>query len=278
MDVLEDLQARGLIDDSTGLEALGQRLRQGPVTLYHGIDPTADSLHTGNLVGLLVLRRFQAAGHRPLALAGGATGMIGDPSGRSEERNLLDGDALRANVEAIKAQISRVLGPGGEWQLVDNLEWTAGVTVLDFLRDVGKHVTVNQMVARESVRQRMASEQGISFTEFSYMLLQAHDFLHMFRHDGVSLQIGGSDQFGNITAGTELIRRAARGEAHGLTFPVLTDASGRTFGKTESGAVWLDAARTSPYRFYQFWINADDADVGRLLRTFTLLDRATIEG
>src|SRR4051794_29891529 len=204
-DLLDDLERRGLVQESTDRAALAERLAAGPITLYYGCDPTASSLHHGNLIGLIMLRRFQDAGHRPIALAGGATGMIGDPGGRSEERNLLDLETLAANVEAIKAQISRILGPEGPWTLVDNHTWTAGLSLLDFLRDVGKHVTVNQMVARESVKARMSSEHGISYTEFSYMLLQANDYAWLHAHESCEMQIGGSDQWGNILQGVDLI-------------------------------------------------------------------------
>jgi tyrosyl-tRNA synthetase len=275
-DLLDELQQRGLIHDATDREALAARLAEGPITLYYGCDPTADSLHIGNLIGLVVLKRFQDAGHRPIALAGGATGMIGDPSGRSSERNLLDDDTLSANVAAIKAQIGAVLGDEGEWQLVDNLAWTRDVPLLDFLRDVGKHFTVNQMVAKESVKARMQSEDGISYTEFSYMLLQANDYLVLHGRERCQLQIGGSDQWGNITAGIELIRRRTGEHAHGLTWPLIARSDGRKFGKSEEGNVWLGAERTSPYRFYQYWMNVPDADVGRFLKLFTFLDLEAI--
>jgi tyrosyl-tRNA synthetase len=274
--LLEDLEHRGLIHDSTDRDALAARLAEGPITLYYGCDPTADSLHIGNLIGLVVLKRFQDAGHRAIALAGGATGMIGDPSGRSSERNLLDAAALTANVDAIKAQIGGVLGTG-DWILVDNLSWTSDVKLLDFLRDVGKHFTVNQMVAKESVKARLESEDGISFTEFSYMLLQAHDYFVLHEQERCQLQIGGSDQWGNITAGIELIRRRTGDHAHGLTWPLITRSDGRKFGKSEDGNIWLGAHRTSPYRFYQYWMNVPDADVGPFLRLFTFLELDEIE-
>ncbi len=231
--LLDDLEARGLVHDTTDRQALADRLSTGPLTLYYGCDPTADSLHVGNLIGLLVLRRFQDAGHRPVALAGGATGMVGDPSGRSDERNLLDEATLSANVAAIKAQMARIVDfDDGRAVLVDNREWTVGVSLLDFLRDVGKHVTVNQMLARESVKARLASEHGISYTEFSYMLLQAHDYLHLHRDLGVELQIGGSDQWGNILSGIDLIRRVDGAAVHGLSWPLLTAPDGTKLGKT----------------------------------------------
>ncbi len=276
--LLDDLDQRGLVHDTTDRPALAARLAERPITLYHGIDPTAPSLHHGNLIGLITLRRFQDHGHRPLALAGGATGMIGDPGGRSEERNLLDGETLARNVEAIKAQITRILGPEGPWELVDNLAWTHEVRLLDFLRDVGKHVTVNQMVARESVRARMASEHGISYTEFSYMLLQANDYSHLYEHLGCELQIGGSDQWGNILSGVDLIRRRHGAAVHALCWPLITAADGTKVGKTTGARVWLDPELTSPYAFFQHWINTDDAELRRMLAQFTLLPMATVDG
>jgi tyrosyl-tRNA synthetase len=271
VDLLDDLDRRGLVHDTTDRDALAARLAQGPITLYHGCDPSAPSLHHGNLIGLIMLRRFQDAGHRPIALAGGATGMIGDPGGRSEERNLLDEATLAANVGAIKEQISRILGPEGRWTLVDNLSWTADVRLLDFLRDVGKHVTVNQMVARESVRSRMEGEHGISYTEFSYMLLQASDYAHLHEQEGCELQIGGSDQWGNILSGVDLIRRRSGTAVHALCWPLLTTEDGSKIGKTTGARVWLDPELTSPYAFFQHWINVDDDDVERMLAQFTLL-------
>jgi tyrosyl-tRNA synthetase len=271
MDLLADLDARGLIHDSTDREALAARLATGPVTLYHGIDPSSDSLHTGNLIGLVMLRRFQLAGHRPIALAGGATGMIGDPGGRSEERNLLDEDTLRANVAAIKTQISGVLGDEGEWQLVDNYEWTRDIPLLSFLRDVGKHVTVNQMMARESVRTRLESEHGISYTEFSYMLLQANDYWWLHEHEGCELQIGGSDQWGNILSGVDLIRRRSGTTVHALCWPLLTASDGTKLGKTTGARIWLDSKKTSPYELFQHFMQTDDREVRRMLLWLTLL-------
>lgn len=272
MDLIADLDARGLIHDSTDREFLSSRLAEGPVGVYVGFDPTADSLHVGHLMGQLGLRRFQLAGHRPFPLAGGATGMIGDPSGRSEERNLLTRDELAHNVACIKAQLERILDfePGPfQATLVDNADWTAETSLLDFLRDVGKHITVNQMLAKESVKNRLASEVGISFTEFSYMLLQANDFRHLHAAHGVELQMGGSDQWGNITAGIDLIRRTAGAPAHGLTWPLLLKSDGTKFGKTAGGSVWLDPAKTSPYQFRQFWMQSDDAAVGEYLLRFS---------
>jgi tyrosyl-tRNA synthetase len=267
VDLLADLEARGLVQDSTDRDALRARISEGPVGLYYGCDPSADSLHVGNLIGLLVLRRFADAGHNAIALAGGATGMIGDPGGRSKERNLLDAATLARNNERIAQQIERI----SRVRLVDNLEWTGPVTLLDFLRDVGKHANVNQMIARESVKARLESENGISFTEFSYQLLQANDYRHLFRTHGVELQIGGSDQWGNLLAGVDLIRRADGGHVHAFTWPLVLRSDGKKFGKSEEGAVWLAADRTSPYQFFQYWMNVPDADVERFLLQLTLL-------
>ncbi len=281
VELLEDLEARGLIQDTTDRESLAGMLAQGPVTLYCGFDPTADSLHVGNLIGLLTLRRFQMAGHRPISLAGGATGMVGDPSGRSEERNLLDDSTLAANLAGIVPQLEKFLDfePGpAQAKLVDNRAWTVGVGVLDFLRDVGKHVTVNQMLARESVKSRLAGSEGLSYTEFSYMLLQGYDYLWLFENEGCRLQIGGSDQWGNIVLGVDLIRRKHRRTAHALTWPLLTRADGTKYGKTAGGeTMWLSAARMSPYRFYQGWIGVEDADVRRLLLQLTFLPVAEVD-
>lgn len=271
-DLIADLEARGLIHDSTDRDALRTRLEAGPVTVYCGFDPTGESLHVGHLLGLLGLRRFLDAGHRAIALAGGATGMVGDPSGRSDERNLLDDDRLAHNLASIGAQIRQVLGGVDGWELLDNAVWTRPIGVLEFLRDVGKHVTVNQMVAKESVRARMAGDSGISFTEFSYMLLQAHDYWWLHTHHGCDLQIGGSDQWGNITTGIDLIRRRGGGPVHGLTWPLLLRSDGSKFGKSATGDnVWLDASLTSPYRFYQYWLQAADDVVERLLLQLTLV-------
>ena len=269
--ILDDLSARGLIQDTTDDAALRTRLEAGPITLYCGFDPTADSLHVGNLVPLLLLRRFQDFGHRPIALAGGATGMVGDPSGRSDERNLLDGETLDNNLEAIKEQLCLLLDIGGQAQLVDNREWIENVTALEFLRDVGKLVTVNTMLAKESIKSRLDGEQGISYTEFSYMLLQANDFVALHDRNGCELQVGGSDQWGNITAGIDMIRRKAGAHAHGLTVPLVTRSDGAKFGKTADGAVWLSAERTLPYEFHQYWMRTDDRDVERFLLQMTLL-------
>jgi len=276
--ILDDLVARGLIRDSTDIDDLRRRLGEGPISLYCGFDPTSDSLHIGHLVPLLLLRRFQDAGHRSIALAGGATGMVGDPSGRSVERNLLDGPTLNHNVDAVAVQLRSFLRFEGDLLpgdasalLVDNRDWTEGVGVLEFLRDVGKHVTVGTMLGKESVRARLAGDQGISFTEFSYMLLQANDFYELHARHGCELQVGGSDQWGNITAGIDLIRRRVGAPAHGLTVPLVTRADGAKFGKTADGAVWLDPARTLPYELHQYFVNVDDRDVERFLLQLTLV-------
>jgi tyrosyl-tRNA synthetase len=267
-DLFADLEARGLAHDATDREVLAARLGQGPIGVYVGFDPTADSLHVGHLLGQLTLRRFQMAGHRPVALAGGATGMVGDPGGRSAERNLLDADTLAHNLARISGQLERILDfEAGPYQatLVDNASWTAQLGVLEFLRDVGKHVTVNAMLAKDSVRSRIEGEHGISYTEFSYMLLQANDFRHLCEHHGVEMQMGGSDQWGNITAGIDLIRRRLGRSAYGLTWPLLLKSDGTKFGKTASGAVWLDPQRTTPYQFRQFWVQTDDATIVEIL-------------
>src|SRR5580692_9967912 len=267
MDLLADLEARGLVQDSTDREALRARIKAGQLGLYYGADPSADSLQVGNLIGLLVLRRFADAGHNAIALAGGATGMIGDPGGRSKERNLLDAETLARNTKRIADQLERI----SRVPLVNNLGWTGSVTLLDFLRDIGKHASVNQMIARESVKARLESEHGISFTEFTYQLLQANDFLHLCRNHGVEMQIGGSDQWGNLLAGVDLIRRADGKHVHAFTWPLLLRSDGKKFGKSEDGAVWLAADRTSPYQFFQYWMNVADADIERFLLQLTLL-------
>ena len=267
MDLLADLEARGLIQDSTDRDALRARIQAGPVGVYYGCDPSADSLHVGNLIGLLVLRRFADAGHNAIALAGGATGMIGDPGGKSKERNLLDGPTLTANTRRIADQLDRI----SRVSLVNNLDWTEPVTLLEFLRDVGKHASVNQMIARESVKARLESENGISFTEFSYQLLQANDYLHLSRKHDVEIQIGGSDQWGNLLAGVDLIRRADGRHVHAFTWPLMLRSDGKKFGKSEEGAVWLAADRVSPYQFFQYWMNVADADIERFLLQLTLL-------
>jgi tyrosyl-tRNA synthetase len=272
-DLIADLEARNLIHDSTDRDALREAVAAGPVAIYYGCDPTADSLHVGNLIGLIMLRRFQDAGHRPIALAGGATGMVGDPSGRSDERNLLDDETLNRNVAAIKEQLSRIVdldASSGSGVLVDNRDWTQPITILEFLRDVGKHVTVNQMLARESIKLRVNSENGISFTEFSYMLLQANDYLWLHDHLGCTIQIGGSDQWGNIVAGVDLIRRKRGAHVHAFSWPLLTAADGSKLGKTTGARVWLDADRTSPYQFRQHWMQTPDDLVESQLLTFSL--------
>ncbi|HMX66410.1 MAG TPA: tyrosine--tRNA ligase [Microthrixaceae bacterium] len=269
--VIDDLTARGLVQDHTDLDALRDRLDAGPTPTYCGFDPTADSLHIGNLQSIMLLRRFQDAGHPPIALVGGATGMIGDPSGRSSERTFLDTDVLDANRAAIGNQLARFLSFDGATAatVVDNRTWTESVSVLEFLRDVGKHVTINTMLAKDSVRSRMERESGISYTEFSYMLLQANDFDVLHQSHACDLQVAGSDQWGNITAGVDLVRRR-RGEAvHGLTAPLIVRADGTKFGKSEGENIWLDAARTSPYRLYQYFLNVGDEDVEPLLLRLT---------
>lgn len=275
MNILDDLQWRGLMADCTDLDGLAKRLATRPVTLYCGFDPTADSLHVGNLVPLLALRRFQLAGHHPIALAGGATGCIGDPSGKTQERQLLSRETIAHNIACIKEQLKRLLDftvASNPARLVDNADWMAPLTFLDFLRDVGKHFSVNVMIAKESVRARMEDrDAGISYTEFSYMLLQAYDFYHLRKELGCELQIGGSDQWGNITAGIDLARKKLGVTLFGLTLPLITNADGSKFGKSLSGAVYLDPRKTSVYRFYQFWIRTDDRDVIRYLKYFTFL-------
>lgn len=278
--LIEDLQWRGLLADCTDLEALNARLNAGPITLYCGFDPTGDSLHVGNLVGQLTLRRFQRAGHHPIALAGGATGMIGDPSGKSAERNLLTREQLAHNVECIKVQLRMLLdfdAAANPARLVDNADWTAPLSFLEFLRDVGKYFPLSAMLAKDSVRSRMEGEAGISYTEFSYQLLQAYDFYHLRKTADCELQIGGSDQWGNITAGTDFTRRKLGVAVWGWTFPLITKADGSKFGKTESGAVWLDPTRTSAYQFYQFFLNTEDAKVIEYVKKFTFLTRPEIE-
>ncbi len=274
--ILSDLQQRGLVADMANREELERLLAPGaaPITLYAGFDPTSDSLQLGNLVGLVMLRRFQLAGHTPIVLAGGATGMIGDPGGKSAERNLLSREMIEANVAGIKGQLTHLLDFESKTNpavLVNNADWTQPVSVLDFLRDVGKHFTVNAMVAKDSVRSRMESDSGISFTEFSYSLLQAFDYLHLYEKYGCRLQGGGADQWGNIVAGTDLIRRKLGQTACGLTWPLLTKSDGTKFGKSEGGAIWLSPAKTSVYRFYQFLIQVEDAQVVQLLKVFTFL-------
>ena len=271
-DLLADFEARGLVNQSTDAAALRGWLGTPGRRVYAGFDPTADSLHVGHLVALVLLRRVAAAGHEPVALVGGATGMIGDPSGRSEERNLLSADELAANIAGVERQIRGVLASTGQTvHVVNNADWMRGVGYLEFLRDVGKHVPLGQMLGKDSVKSRLDREGGISYTEFSYMLLQAWDFVHLSDALDCRVQIGGSDQWGNITAGIELGRRLRGRELHGITCPLLTKADGTKMGKTAAGAVWLDPRRTSPYRFYQYWINLDDDDAGRCLLRLTEL-------
>ena len=277
---VEELSWRGMLHDQMpGIEEL---MEKETLTAYVGIDPTADSLHIGHLVGIMMLRHLQEAGHKPLALIGGATGMIGDPSGKSKERNLLTEEVLRRNEAAIKEQLKRFLDFDAEAEkaaeLVNNYDWMKDFSFLEFIRKVGKHLTVNYMMAKDSVKKRLSGEgEGMSFTEFTYQLVQGYDFLHLYRSKNCKLQMGGSDQWGNITTGTELIRRVEGGHAYALTCPLITKADGGKFGKTEEGNVWLDPQRTSPYKFYQFWLNTSDEDAERYIKIFTLLDRVTIE-
>ena len=279
MNLFDELKLRGLVHDHTDQAEMMSALRKGGLSLYCGFDPTADSLHIGNLVPITGLMRFQRAGHRPIALIGGGTGMIGDPSGKSEERNLLSTEILEHNLKGIRAQFERFLdfdAGSNSARMVNNAEWLNEVRLIDFFRDVGKHFSIGYMMAKESVKSRIA-EAGISYTEFSYMALQAYDFLHLFEKENCTLQIGGSDQWGNITAGIELIRRVHGKPAWGMTFPLITTSDGRKFGKTEEGNIWLDPRRTSPYRFSQYWIQTDDRDVGRFLRYFTFLPIGEID-
>ncbi|MBP2831422.1 tyrosine--tRNA ligase [Aquimarina sp. U1-2] len=278
---IEELRWRGMLHDAMpGTEAyLLEQMRSA----YVGFDPTADSLHIGNLVPIMLLAHYQRAGHKPFALVGGATGMIGDPSGKSAERNLLDEKTLRHNQEAIKAQLSRFLDFEGDAPntavLVNNYDWMKNFSFLDFIRDVGKHITVNYMMAKDSVKNRISSEssEGMSFTEFTYQLVQGYDFLHLYRGHDCTLQMGGSDQWGNITTGTELIRRIAAGKGYALTCPLITKSDGSKFGKSEGGNVWLDANRTSPYKFYQYWLNTSDEDAEKYIKIFTFLSKKDIE-
>src|SRR6266849_1270089 len=281
MNAYEELKWRGLLADCTNAVELAKRLAAAPITLYCGFDPSAESLHVGNLVPLLGLRRFQLFGHHPIAVAGGATGSIGDPSGKTAERQLLDPKVLAANIAAMKEQLRRWLdfdSRNNPARLLDNASWTAPVSYLDFLRDIGKHFSVNVMVGKESVRIRMEDrEAGISYTEFSYMLLQAFDFYHLRKEHDCELQIGGSDQWGNITAGIDLCRKKLGARVFGLTLPLITNADGSKFGMTVAGAVWLDPKRTSVYRFYQFWVRTDDRDAVGYLKFFTFLSQEEIE-
>ncbi|MDR1633006.1 MAG: tyrosine--tRNA ligase [Dysgonamonadaceae bacterium] len=281
MNFVEELRWRGMIHDM--MPGTEEQLQKEMTSAYLGIDPTADSLHIGHLVGVMMLKHFQRAGHRPIALIGGATGMIGDPSMKSQERNLLDEATLRRNQEAIKAQLAKFLDFDSDAPnkalLVNNYDWTKDYSFLNFIRDVGKYLTVNYMMSKDSVKKRLSAEssEGMSFTEFSYQLLQGFDFLHLYEHYGCRLQMGGSDQWGNITTGTELIRKKAGGEAFALTCPLITKADGGKFGKTESGNVWLDKRYTSPYKFYQFWLNVSDADAEKYIKIFTALNKEEIE-
>jgi tyrosyl-tRNA synthetase len=280
-DIVAELNWRGLLNQTTGEPQLAAYLMEEPRSIYIGFDPTADSLHVGHLLQVMMLRRFQRAGHRPIALVGGATGMIGDPSGKSDERNLLSMEVLQSNVAAVQKQLGRFLdfdsGPASAL-LVNNFEWMGPFGFLEFLRDVGKHASVNTMLGKDSVKSRLErADGGLSYTEFSYMLLQAYDFVHLFDAHGCGVQAGGSDQWGNITAGIDLARRMRSVQLHGLTCPLLVKSDGTKMGKTEGGALWLDPHKTSPYKFYQYWINLADADVGRCLRYLTDLEREAIE-
>ena len=278
---VQELKWRGMIKDITpGTE---EELAKGPMAAYVGIDPTGDSLHIGHLVSIMILKHFQECGNKPYALVGGATGMIGDPSMKSQERNLLDEKTLAHNVECIKAQLSRFLDFGADApnkaELVNNYDWMKDYTFINFTRDIGKLITVNYMMSKDSVKKRLSrdSSEGMSFTEFTYQLLQGYDFLYLYEHNDVRMQLGGADQWGNITTGTELIRRVLGKEAFALTCPLITKADGGKFGKTEKGNIWLDPERTSPYQFYQFWLNVSDEDAARYVKIFTMLDRQTIE-
>ena len=278
---VEELKWRGMIHDI--MPGTEEELMKGPSAAYVGIDPTGDSLHIGHLVSIMILKHFQSCGHKPYALVGGATGMIGDPSMKSQERNLLDEKTLAHNVECIKSQLSRFLDFNSDApnkaELVNNYDWMKDYTFINFTRDIGKLITVNYMMSKDSVKKRLSrdSSEGMSFTEFTYQLLQGYDFLYLYKHYGVKLQLGGADQWGNITTGTELIRRTGQGEAFALTCPLITKADGGKFGKTEKGNIWLDAERTSPYQFYQFWLNVSDVEAERYIKIFTMLDRQTIE-
>ena len=280
MNFVEELKWRGMIHDV--MPGTEDQLKKEMTTAYVGIDPTADSLHIGHLVGVMMLKHFQKAGHKPLALVGGATGMIGDPSGKSQERNLLDETTLRHNEDCLKQQLSKFLDfttpMPNVAEMVNNYDWMKEFSFLEFIRDIGKHITVNYMVAKDSVKKRLGSESknGMSFTEFTYQLVQGYDFLHLYNEKHCRLQMGGSDQWGNITTGTEMIRKIAGGEAFALTCPLITKADGTKFGKTESGNIWLDPEKTSPYAFYQFWLNCSDEDSEKYIKIFTLLDKETI--
>ena len=277
---VEELRWRGLLHDI--MPDTEAHLLEHATAGYIGFDPTADSLHIGSLVQILILKHFQNAGHKPIALVGGATGMVGDPSGKSAERNLLDEASLQKNIEGVKAQLSRFLdfnASENPAELVNNFDWMKDISLIDFVRDTGKHITVNYMMAKDSVKKRLRSESkvGMSFTEFTYQLFQGYDFYHLYKEMDCKLQMGGSDQWGNITTGTELIRRKAQGKAYAITVPLVTKADGTKFGKTEGGNVWLDANRTSPYKFYQYWLNASDEDAEKYIKIFTFLDKEAIE-
>jgi len=278
MDLYGELQWREMLYDGT--EGLRDALLSGPLTGYIGFDPTAPSLHVGSLLPVMALARFQQAGHSPIAIVGGGTGLIGDPSGKTQERSLISREQVEANLDGIRAQLARFLDfdrGSNPARIVNNADWLSKIDLMSFLRDVGKHFTVNYMLAKESVRRRIEGEDGISFTEFSYLLLQAYDFVELFDRYGCTLQMGGSDQWGNITAGCDLIRKLRGARAHGLVLPLVTTSAGVKFGKTEVGTVWLDSKQTSPFRFYQFWLNTDDRDVVRYLKFFTFLSREEIE-
>ena len=276
---IQELKWRGMLQDMT--PELEEHLAKGMASAYLGFDPTADSLHIGHLVGVMTLLHFQRAGHQPVALVGGATGMIGDPSFKSAERNLLDKPTLDHNVACIQKQLAKFLDFSGNQKnnarLVNNYDWISEFTFLDFIRDVGKHITVNYMMSKDSVKRRLEDGNGLSFTEFSYQLIQGYDFYHLWKNENCTIQLGGSDQWGNIVTGTELIRRMGGGSAFALTVPLITKADGTKFGKTEGGSVWLDPEKTSPYAFYQFWLNVSDADASKYIRIFTVLDQATVE-
>ena len=278
---IEEVTWRGMLQDV--MPGTEEHLMEQMRVAYVGIDPTADSLHIGHLVGVMLLKHFQLSGHKPLALVGGATGMIGDPSGKSNERNLLDEATLRHNQDAIKGQLSRFLDFTSDAtnaaELVNNYDWMKDFSFLDFIRDIGKHITVNYMMSKDSVKKRLTSEaaEGMSFTEFTYQLVQGYDFLHLYREKNCTLQMGGSDQWGNITTGTELVRRIAGGKTYALTCPLITKADGTKFGKSEGGNIWLDAARTSPYKFYQYWLNTSDVDAEKYIKIFTFLLKEEIE-
>lgn len=280
MNLISELRWRGMVQDiKPGTE---EQLEKEMTTAYVGFDPTADSLHVGNLVPIMLLKHLQRAGHKPLALVGGATGMVGDPSFKAEERKMLDLDTLQHNLNSIKAQLERYLdfdtSKPNYAEMVNNYDWFKGISFLDFIRDVGKHITVNYMMAKDSVKKRLEGDNGMSFTEFSYQMIQGYDFYHLYKTKNCKMQMGGSDQWGNITTGTELVRRIGGGEGYAFTCPLIKKKDGTKFGKSESGNIWLDPAKTTPYEFYQFWLNADDEDAENYVRIFTFLDEATVNG